>query len=75
MSIFLIFLVLSRSCFSALVVQKNYKKVLQKSLVEKLCKKIDKKPKTDFSRICFNQVFGRFSVRGVQKHDKKTLGK
>jgi hypothetical protein len=28
-------------------------------------------PKTDFFSIFFNHVFGRFSVRGVQKHDKK----
>jgi hypothetical protein len=34
-------------------------------------KKIDKKPKTDFFLNFFNHVSGRFSVRGVQKHDKK----
>jgi hypothetical protein len=33
--------------------------------------KSDQKPKTDFSSIYFNQVFGRFSVTGVQKHDTK----
>jgi hypothetical protein len=35
-------------------------------------KKIDKKPKTDFFSIFVYHVFGRFSVRGVQKHDKKS---
>jgi hypothetical protein len=42
----------------------------QKNRVEKFYKKIDKKSKTDFSRF-FYLVFGRFSVRGVKKHDKK----
>jgi hypothetical protein len=36
---------------------------LQKNRVEK--------SKTDFFSILFYHVFGRFSVRGVQKHDKK----
>jgi hypothetical protein len=34
-------------------------------------KKSTKKSKTVFFSISFNHVFGRFSVRGVQKHDKK----
>jgi hypothetical protein len=34
-------------------------------------KKIDQKSKTDFFLDLFYHVFGRFSVRGVQKHDKK----
>jgi hypothetical protein len=57
--------VLSRfECFSAMGVQKHYKNVLQKNRVEKFYK-------TDFFSIYFNRVLGRFSVRGVQKHDKK----
>jgi hypothetical protein len=48
------------------------KNVLQKNRVEKfLQKKSTKSPKPTFSRILFYHVFGRFSVRGVQKHDKK----
>jgi hypothetical protein len=34
-------------------------------------KKSTKKSKTDFFSIFFYHVFGRFSVRGVQKHEKK----
>jgi hypothetical protein len=43
-----------------------YKKILSKSFY----KKIDQKSQTDFFSI-FWCVFGRFSVKGVQKHDKK----
>jgi hypothetical protein len=38
-------------------------------------KKSTKKSKTDFFLIFFYHVFGRFSVRGVQKHDKKSRKK
>jgi hypothetical protein len=48
------------------------KTVYKKNRVEKFLKKIDKKSKTDFLSIFFRHVFGRFSVRGVQKHDKKS---
>jgi hypothetical protein len=34
-----------------------------------------KNPKPTFSRICFYHVFGRFSMRGVPKHDKKNIEK
>jgi hypothetical protein len=44
-------------------VQKHYKK--------RFSKKSTKKPKTNLFSIFFYHVFGRFSVRGVQKHDKK----
>jgi hypothetical protein len=44
-----------------------YKKIVSKSFYEKN----DQKSQTDFFSIFFNHVFGRFSVRGVQKHDKK----
>jgi hypothetical protein len=68
-------------CFSAKRVQKHHKKrfakksfckkiVLQKNRVEKFLQKIDQKSETDFFAIFFYHVFGRFSVRGVQKHDK-----
>jgi hypothetical protein len=51
-------------------------KALQKTLykrnrVEKFVQKNRLKSKTDFVSILFNHVFGRFSVRGVKKHDKK----
>jgi hypothetical protein len=53
-------------------VQKHYKKRFTKKIVSKsFYKKIDQKSKTDFFLIFFNHVFGRFSMRGVQKHDKK----
>jgi hypothetical protein len=41
-------------------VQKHYKKCF--------CKKSGKKSKADFFPVLFYHVFGRFSVRGVQKH-------
>jgi hypothetical protein len=44
-----------------------YKKIVSKSF----SKKSTKKSKTDFFSICFYHIFGRFSVREVQKHDKK----
>ena len=59
-------------CFSAMGVQKHYKKRFAKKIVSKsFYKKFDQKSKTDFFSIFFYHVFGRFSVRGVQKHDKK----
>jgi hypothetical protein len=50
-------------------------KTLQKTLYKKsrrkeITKKNDQKSKTDFSRFV-HQVFGRYSVRGVQKHHTK----
>jgi hypothetical protein len=52
-------------------VQKHYKKRFTKKIMSKsFYKKIDKKPKTDFFSVLFYHVFGRFSVRGVQRHDK-----
>jgi hypothetical protein len=44
-----------------------YKKIVSKSFY----KKIDKNSQTDFFSVLFHHVFGRFSVRGVKKHDKK----
>jgi hypothetical protein len=68
-----LFFVLSRfqvflSDGSSQTLQKTfYKKIVSKSFY----KKIDKKSQTDFFSIFFITFFGRFSVRGVQKHDKK----
>jgi hypothetical protein len=45
--------------------KQSCRKVLQKNRP-----KITKNPKPTFSRF-FHHVFGRFSVRGVQKHHKK----
>jgi hypothetical protein len=57
-------------------VQKHNKKRFTKKIVSKsFYKKIDKKSKTDFFSILFYHVFGRFSVRGVQKHGKKNSQK
>jgi hypothetical protein len=51
--------------------QRHYKKRFAKKMVSKsLYKKFDQKSKTDFFSIFFSHVFGRFSMRGVQKHDK-----
>jgi hypothetical protein len=48
------------------------KTVYKKDRVEKFYKKIDKKSKTDcFSKFCYH-VFGRFSVTGDLKRDKKS---
>jgi hypothetical protein len=52
-----------------------------KTLQKTFCKKnrvenfSAKNPKPTFSRIFFYHVLGRFSVRGVQKHDKKSRKK
>jgi hypothetical protein len=43
----------------------------KKHRVEKFLQKFDQKSKTDFFSVLFYHVFGRFSVRGVQKPDKK----
>jgi hypothetical protein len=51
-------------------VQKHYKKRCTKSRRKEITKKNDQKSKTDFSRF-FYHVFGRYSVRGVQKHHTK----
>jgi hypothetical protein len=48
-----------------------FKKIVSKSFYQK----IDKKSQTDFFSVLFYHVFGRFSVRGVQKHDKKSRKK
>ena len=63
-------------CFSAMGVQKHYKKHFAKQIVSKsFYKKFDQKSKTDFFSNFFYHVFGRFSMRGVQKHDKKNIEK
>jgi hypothetical protein len=55
-------------------------KALQKTLYKKIVsksfsKKSTKKSKTDFFSDFVYHVFGRFSVRGVKKHDKKSQKK
>jgi hypothetical protein len=51
---------------------KSLQKTFYKQIVSKsFSKKSTKKSQTDLFSIFFNHVFGRFSVRGVQKHDKK----
>ena len=63
-------------CFSAMGVQKHYKKRFTKKSCRKVfTNKSTKQSQTDFFSILFYHVFGRFSVRGVQKHDKKISGK
>jgi hypothetical protein len=58
---------------SSKALQKTF---LQNKIASKsFYKTIDKKPKTDFFSICFINFFGRFSVRGVKKHDKKNAHK
>jgi hypothetical protein len=55
---------------------KTLPKTFCKKIVSKtFYKKFDQKSKTDFFSIFFYHVFGRFSVSGVQKHDKKISGK
>jgi hypothetical protein len=72
------FFVLSRfrvflSDGSSRTLQKTFCK---KNHVEKnLQKNSTKNPKPTFSRKDFYHVFGRFSMRGVQKHDKKNIEK
>jgi hypothetical protein len=55
-------------------VQKHFKKRFTKKIVSKsFYKKFDQKSKTDFFSNFIYHVFGRFSMRGVQKHEKKNL--
>jgi hypothetical protein len=59
-------------CFLAMGVQKHYKKRFTNRSCRKVFQKSrSKNPKPTFSRFFLNHVFGRFSVRGVQKQDKK----
>jgi hypothetical protein len=53
-------------------VQKHYKKRFAKKSCRKVFKKIDKKTQNRLFLDFVYHVFGRFSVRGVQKHDKKS---
>jgi hypothetical protein len=46
-------------------------KTLQNKSSKSLYKKFDQKSKTEFFSNFSYHVFGRFSVRGVKKHDKK----
>jgi hypothetical protein len=55
---------------SSKTLQKTFYK---KNRVENCLQKFDQKSKTDFFSILFYHVFGHFSVRGVQKHDKKNI--
>jgi hypothetical protein len=69
-----IFLVLLRfpvllSDGSSKTLQKTFYK---KNRVEKFLQENRQKSKTDFFLDFFHHVFGRFSVRGVKKHDKKS---
>jgi hypothetical protein len=60
------------SAFLAMGVQRHYKKRFAKTVVSKsFYKKFDQKSKTDFFSVIFFHVFGRFPMRGDQKHDKK----
>jgi hypothetical protein len=53
---------------SSKTLQKRFtKKIVSKSFY----KKFDQDPKPIFFLDCVYNVFGRFSMRGVQKHDKK----
>jgi hypothetical protein len=57
-------------------VQKHYKKRFANKIMSKsFYKKFDQKSKTDFFSKMFYHVFERFSMRGVQKHDKKNIEK
>jgi hypothetical protein len=62
--------------FSAMGVQKHYKKRFAKKIVSKsFNKNSTKNTKPIFFSIFFYHVFGRSSMRGVQKHDKKNIEK
>jgi hypothetical protein len=53
-------------------VQKHYKKSFyKKNRVQKFLQKIRPKVQNRLFLEFFNHVFGRFLVRGAQKHDKK----
>ena len=56
-------------------VKRHYRKRFAKKLCRKVFQKIDQKIQNLFFLDFFNHVFGRFSVRGVQKHDKKNSKK
>jgi hypothetical protein len=57
-------------------VQKHYKKRFTKKSCRKVfTKNSTKNPKPTFSQFFCYPVFGRFSMRGVQKHDKKNIEK
>jgi hypothetical protein len=63
-------------CFSAMGVQKHYKKRFTKKIVSKsFYKKFDQKSKTDFFSIFFYHVFGRFSMRLDEGSSKTRLKK
>jgi hypothetical protein len=47
----------------------------KKSCRKQFTKNSTKNPKPTFSRKDFYHVFGRFSMRGVQKHDQKNIEK
>jgi hypothetical protein len=62
--------------FSGVSQRWEFKNTTKNVLQKKSCRKVfpknsTKNPKPTFSRIFFYHVFGRFSMRGVQKHDKK----
>jgi hypothetical protein len=53
-------------------VQKHYKKRSTKKIVsQSFYRKFDQKSKTDFFSDLFSHILGRFSIRLLQKHDKK----
>jgi hypothetical protein len=67
---FLFFFAFS-GCFLSDEHSKTLKKKCKKIVSNSFFKQIDKKSKTDCFSISLSH-FGHFSVRGVQKHDKKT---
>jgi hypothetical protein len=56
-------------------VQKHYKNVLQKNRVQRFLQKNRQKNRQKNPTILFYRVFGRFSVRGFQKHHRKNQKK
>jgi hypothetical protein len=50
----------------------NFSRESFQKIDKSFCKTIDKKSKTHFFLDLFYRVLGRFSVRGVKKHDKKS---
>jgi hypothetical protein len=52
-------------------VKRHYRKRFAKKLCQKVFQKNRQKIQNRFFLDFFYHVFGRFSVRGVQKHDKK----
>jgi hypothetical protein len=72
-STFLCFIAFSR-VFQRWEFKNTTKNVLQKKSCRNgkgFYKKFGQKSKSDFFSVLFYHVFGRFSVRGVKKHDKK----